>query len=135
MRVEPIDIGDGAIVDMKTFEGVRQLLGAGLIRTLGYFAEDGRKAVSEIEDAQRAGDAARMVMPAHTLKTEARQFGAVPLGELAYQIEMRARRCVEIQERPDELLVAVSKLRPLFEQTLEIFERETNPLKTRTARS
>lgn len=103
-------------------------MGAGFIKIIGYFGEDGAKAVGEIESAQRTGNAAAMVMPAHTMKSEARQFGAMVLGDLAEKIEFQARRCVEHQERPDELLVNVAKLRPLFNRTMAVLERETNPL-------
>ena len=125
---------DVVAVDMEAFEKVRSLLGPRLITTLGYFREDGEVSVNAIESAQRAGDASGMVVPAHTLKTEARQLGAAPLGDLAYSIELGARRCVEIQEGPDDLLVPVAKLRALFRETLAVFERETNPLQTRQPR-
>ena len=116
------------VVDPEIFEKTRALMGATFIRIISYFGEDGVKAVGEIEAAQRDGNAARIVMPAHTMKSEARQFGAMTLGDLAEKIEFQARRCVENQERPDDLLVAVAKLRPLFNKTMEILERETNPL-------
>ncbi len=116
------------VVDPEVFEKTRATLGAPFIRIIGYFGEDGAKAVTEIESAQRGGNAVAMVMPAHTLKTEARQFGGMALGDLAESIERQARRCVENQEKPDDLLVPVAKLRPLFRETLEILERETNPL-------
>lgn len=122
------------IVNMKMFEEIRSLMGPRLISTIGYFREDGDVSVAAIETALRSGDASGMVVPAHTLKTEARQLGAEDLGELCLQIEQGARRCVEIHEGPDDLLVPVAKLRPLFRETLEIFERETNPLKTRPAK-
>src|SRR3546814_222017 len=69
-----------------------------------------------------------LVMPAHTLKSEARQFGAEKLGALAEDIEMFARRCVESQVSPEEYLPRVVELRPLFETTLSALEREANPL-------
>ena len=76
----------------------------------------------------RARDAAALVLPAHTLKGESLQFGAQPLAELAETIEMTARRCVETREKPTDLLSEVVKLRPLFEETLALFDRETNPI-------
>jgi chemotaxis protein histidine kinase CheA len=76
----------------------------------------------------RARSAAALVRPAHTLKGDALQFGAEPLGELAEHIEVVARRCVETRDEPDELIPEVVKLRPLFEETLALFDRETSPL-------
>jgi hypothetical protein len=117
-----------AIVDMTVLTQTRAELGAGFVRILSYFREDGWKSLAAIEDAIRSGNAAGLVIPAHTLKGEALQFGAQPLAELAEHIEMTARRCVEQHERPDELLGDVVRLRPLFEATLALFDRETNPL-------
>ncbi|MGB3723163.1 MAG: Hpt domain-containing protein [Pacificimonas sp.] len=119
-------------VDMKAFEQIRALMGPRLITTIGYFKEDGEKAVAAMEHAQRSGDASAMIMPAHTLKTEARQLGAIALGDHCYDIELGARHCVEIQEGPEDLMVAVAKLRALFRETMTIFDRETNPLHAQT---
>lgn len=117
-----------SFVDWTVFQQARTELGADFIRILGYFREDGTKSVAAIEDAMRAKNATALVLPAHTLKGESRQFGADPLGDLAEEIEDIARRCVEYHQSPDELIEAVVRLRPLFESTLALFDRETNPL-------
>ena len=119
---------DATIVDWRIFSQTRAELGAGFVRILSYFREDGVKSVSAIEQAMRRLDAAALVLPAHTLKGESLQFGAEPLGALAEHIEQVARRCVEAHESPSELVEHVVRLRPLFEQTLGMFDRETNPL-------
>lgn len=116
------------IVDWEAFSAARATLGADFIRILGYFREDGAKSVAAIESAMRAKTAVAMVLPAHTLKGEARQFGAEPLADLAEAIEQIARDCVEWRHEPDQALEHVVKLRPLFDETLAQFERETNPL-------
>jgi HPt (histidine-containing phosphotransfer) domain-containing protein len=120
-----------AIVDWRIFSQTRAELGAGFVRIMSYFHEDGVKSVAAIEQAMRRLDAAALVIPAHTLKGEALHFGAEPLGALAEHIEHVARRCVETRESPSELVEHVVRLRPLFEQTLAVFERETNPLAER----
>lgn len=119
------------LIDWNAFNKARAELGPGFVRILGYFREDGVKSLDAIEEAMRAKNAAALVLPAHTLKGESRQFGAEPLGDLAELIEMTARECVESQMSPDELIPEVVKLRPIFEQTLELFDRETNPLMQR----
>ena len=119
------------LVDWPAFAQARAELGAGCVRILGYFREDGVKSVAAIEAAMRANNAAALVIPAHTLKGESRQFGAEPLGALAEQIETIARDCVELQDTPDEALESVAALRPLFTRTLELLEREANPLVAR----
>ena len=79
----------------------------------------------------RAKSATAMVIPAHTLKGESRQFGADPLAELAEMIEVIARTCIESHDTPDKALEHVVQLRPLFEATLGLLEREANPLVAR----
>src|SRR3954469_7766175 len=99
-----MDEEDLTLVDWDVFVRVRTELGAGFARILSYFREDGEKAVEKIEAAMHRGDAAGLVLPAHTMKSEARQFGAEPLGELAETIELRARQAVEMRTTPEELV-------------------------------
>ena len=125
---------DGAdIVDWVHFERARAELGPGFIRILGYFREDGTKSVSQIEQAMRDQNTVALVIPAHTIKGEARQFGAEPLAKVAELIESTARLCVETRRFPDELVPQVVELRKLFSQTMELFDKATNPLLTRQA--
>ena len=116
-----------SLVDSRAYQQARQELGAGFVRILGYFREDGVKSVAALEEAMRACNAAAMVIPAHTLKGESRQFGAEPLGSLAETIEMIARGCIERHDTPDEALQHIVALRPLFENTLALLERDASP--------
>ena len=116
------------LIDWNAFGETRNLLGAGFVRILGYFLEDGTKSVAAIEEAMRLKDSAKLVMPAHTLKGEAWQFGANRLALLAEEIEVAARHYVEIQIDPSELVEKVVHLRPLFETTVLALEAETSPL-------
>lgn len=122
---------EGAIIDWEIFAKTRAELGPGFVRILGYFREDGVKSVARIEAAMRSGETAALVLPAHTLKSEARQFGAEPLGDMAEEIEFTARRCVEAHRFPDELVASVVELRRLFNETSQLMEREMNPLMER----
>jgi len=121
------------VVDWTVFCAARSELGAGFARILSYFREDGEKAVSRIEAAMQGRDTAGLVLPAHTMKSEARQFGAEPLGALAEEIEFTARRAIEIRAFPDELIPAVARLRPLYLETMTQLEAEANPLVKRRA--
>jgi HPt (histidine-containing phosphotransfer) domain-containing protein len=116
------------LIDWKAFGETRNLLGAGFVRILGYFLEDGTKSVAAIEEAMRLKDSAKLVMLAHTLRGEAWQFGANRLALLAEEIEVAARHYVEIQIDPSELVEKVVHLRPLFEATVSALEAETSPL-------
>lgn len=124
---------DHDFVDWVHFERSRAELGPGFIRILSYFREDGTKSVTEIEQAMRSQNTAALVLPAHTLKGEARQLGAEPLAKIAELIESTARFCVESRRFPDELVKDVVELRQTFDRTVELFDKATNPLLTRSA--
>ena len=118
---------DAALVNGTAFNQARAELGPGFGRILGYFREDGTKSVLAIEDAMRSSNAAALVIPAHTLKGESRQFGAERLGLMAETIETVARRCVEYRESPDEILQVVAALRGCFSETMAALERDSVP--------
>lgn len=119
------------IIDWAYFEETRRTLGPGFIRILGYFREDGLKSLMKIEDAMHAHDTAALVIPAHTLKGESRQFGAEPLAEVAEKIETVARHCVEVGRFPDELIPDVVQLKKLFKETIAAFDNAISPLMQR----
>ena len=121
------------IVDWAHFERSRAELGPGFIRILSYFKEDGVKSIQQIEQAMHEQNTPALVIPAHTLKGESRQLGAVPLAKMAELIEQTARLCIETHRFPDELVPEVVELRRLFSQTVEMFDKATNPLMTRAA--
>ena len=121
------------VIDWAHFEKSRTELGAGFIRILSYFREDGAKSIAQIEEAMREENAAALVLPAHTIKGESRQLGAEPLAKVAELIESTARLCVETRRFPDELVPEVVELRRLFDQTVAQFDKATNPLLTRAA--
>src|SRR3546814_20878390 len=65
-----LDQVEDEIVDTRVFERARAELGSAFLRILGYFREDGVKAVDRIEHAMRTGDSASLVLPPNTLKGE-----------------------------------------------------------------
>jgi HPt (histidine-containing phosphotransfer) domain-containing protein len=118
-------------VDWALFEKNRAELGPGFIRIISYFREDGAKSVAQIEQAMRDQNTTGLVLPAHTIKGEARQLGAEPLAAMAELIETTARLCMETHRFPDELVPQVVDMRKLFSETVELFDKATNPLVSR----
>src|SRR3546814_5041130 len=114
---------DEILVDWDEFRATRTQLGAAFVRILGYFREDGTKSVAAIEAAMRARDARGLVMPAHTLKSAARQFGGEKMGALSEDIETFARACVASKTSPDESLPAVLPLGRTLEAASEGTQR------------
>ncbi|WP_235512302.1 MULTISPECIES: Hpt domain-containing protein [unclassified Sphingomonas] len=123
-------MNDG-LIDQRVLTQTRAELGANFIRILGYFREDGLKSLLAIEQAMREQNAVAMVLPAHTLKGESRQFGAETLADMAEGIELIARKCVETHDEPTEALEHVARLRPTFQATLASLDRDSNPLAQR----
>jgi HPt (histidine-containing phosphotransfer) domain-containing protein len=121
------------IIDWAYFEKSRTELGPNFIRILSYFKEDGTKSIAQIEQAMHEQNTTALVIPAHTLKGESRQLGAEPLAKMAELIETTARLCVESRRFPDELVPEVVALKRLFNETVEQFDKATNPLMTRAA--
>ncbi|QTD55695.1 Hpt domain-containing protein [Parasphingorhabdus cellanae] len=119
---------DSELIDWAVYSETRSSLGPDFVRILGYFREDGTQSIVKIEAAMRSKDAAQIIMPAHKLKGESMQFGAIRLAAVAELIEMTARKCVEHHEAPDEIIEQVVGLRPLFEETLPILEYESSPV-------
>lgn len=119
------------VIDWGYFEKCRNEMGPGFIKILGYFREDGAKSVALIEQAMREQNTVALVIPAHTLKGESRQFGAEPLAAIAEKIENTARSAIETHRFPDELVPDVVALRKMFSRTVELFDRATNPLMQR----
>ena len=124
-------VDDVDLVDWVYFERSRGELGPGFIRILGYYREDGAKSVAAIEQAMRERNTVALVIPAHTLKGESRQFGAEPLAEVAEKIENVARSCIETHRFPDELVPDVVELRRMFDRTVDLFDQAVNPLRSR----
>lgn len=126
---------DKDFVDWAEFDSVREELGVNFARILRYFSEDGIKSVEAIEQAMRDKVTVALIVPAHTLKGEALQFGAIRLSMIAEKIEMTARHLVEIQQTPEELVPEAAELRPAFEATMVSLEKATNPLVQRRSAS
>ncbi|WP_340264458.1 Hpt domain-containing protein [Sphingobium mellinum] len=122
---------EAELVNQNDLAKSRAELGSAFLRILGYFREDGDKAISQIEQAMRERNAVALVTPAHTLKGESAQFGANRLSQMAERIEMVARRCVETHEGPEELIEVVVGLRPCFIETMAMLDRDSNPLVAR----
>lgn len=120
-----------ALVDWTDLSRTRSELGSAFVRILGYFREDGDKAIGAIEQAMRDRDAVALVTPAHTLKGESAQFAAYRLSAMAEKIEMVARRCIEGRESPDELIEVIVALRPCFTETMALLDHDSSPLVAR----
>ncbi len=86
-------------------------------RLVSFFLEDAEGYISKIEDSLRMGDAQSMVPPAHTLKSSARQMGAVKLADVAMYLETESRKALGAQGSVTYLIPQVDDLKSLLERT------------------
>ncbi len=123
-----MSLEDPGLIDWTVFSQARSELGAGFVRILGYFREDGVKSVAAIETAMRAPQRGRHGASGAYAEGRGPPIRGRAAGALAEKIETIARDCVENRDTPDEALQSVVELRPLFDKTLKMLERESNPL-------
>ena len=119
------------LIDWQRFRHAREALGPNFWRTLVYLRDEGARSIAGIEAALRRHDAIAMVGPAELLKSEALQMGAMRVAELAEQVELDARDCVETHDVPDLLIEPVVALREAFAATVELLEKDISPLLVR----
>lgn len=119
---------EAPLVDWAVLDAARLRLGAAFMRIYGYFKDDAESAVGAVEAAMRARNGSAMIDPAAALRSAAEQLGAERLAELAEDIEMHARACVETKLTPDDYIDRVVTLRPLLAATLAEMDAEVSPL-------
>ena len=77
------------IIDPATFAELQQTAGAEfVVELVGTFFEEAPQMLTEIRAALAAGSAERFRRAAHSLKTNANTFGALPLGAKARELEL-----------------------------------------------
>lgn len=115
---------DRVLINDSEFAHAQDQLGAAFPMIVDIFAEEAEKSVGMLARAMAALDAAGMIIPAHSIKGEARQFGARLLAELAERIEAGARQCVSQGREPVELDLPVRQIAQTLTQSVATM-RET----------
>jgi HPt (histidine-containing phosphotransfer) domain-containing protein len=112
-----------ALINEADLAVVQREIGPALPRIFGYYRQDGVTSITAIEDAMAERNATAMILPAHSLKGESRQFGAERMAEIAEHLETTARQCVEDRTAlPDALAVDVGMMRACFHETVTQLE-------------
>ena len=78
-------------------------------------------------------DRVYMTREAYNRKLDEIKRMEAQMAEIAEKIENVARSCIETHRFPDELIPDVVALRKMFERTLELFDKATNPLLSRAS--
>ena len=79
-----------AAIDAAIFAELQGTAGADFVKELATtFLEEAPAMLTELRSARAASDADRFRRSAHSLKSNSQTFGALPLGALARELELR----------------------------------------------
>jgi HPt (histidine-containing phosphotransfer) domain-containing protein len=106
-----------AIIDLHVLQELRDTAGPDFAAELAQtFAEDVPGMLSALEASRAAGDAVAFRRAAHSLKANASTFGALPLAELARDLEhaelasVQAPALETLRQACDEAIAALREL-------------------------
>ncbi len=109
------------VMDQATLGEVRAMMGNKFTELLSYFLEDSASYVQQIEEGIATGNAESVVLPAHTLKSSAKQMGAMQLAESARTIELAAREALKTQGSLESIAPQMAPLRVALEDVLHAY--------------
>ena len=109
------------VVDQAALGEVRAMLGDKFTEVLGYFLEDSASYAQQITEGVAAGKAESVVLPAHTLKSSAKQMGAMRLTEAARTIELAAREAVKTHGSLESIAPHLAPLQVALEEVLQAY--------------
>jgi HPt (histidine-containing phosphotransfer) domain-containing protein len=104
-----VEMPEGTI-DHAVFSELRESLGADfIVELVDTFLEEAPGLIAQLRPALDAGDVEKFRRAAHSLKTNAATFGAMPLHALAKELEFMAR-----ENRLGEVGDRIQRLEDLF---------------------
>jgi len=87
---EETEMNHHGVIDATTFTELQEAAGPEFVRELvGTFLEEAPAMLADLRSARAAGDGERFRRAAHSLKSNCQTFGAMALGALAREIELR----------------------------------------------
>lgn len=115
---------DVVIIDLAAINEAKETMKAKFPTMVQYFMEDSESYIESIREGIAAVSSERIVSPAHTLKSSARQMGAIRMSEIAKLIEMIAREQADANQNNmapfSELLTL---LKTAFEDTKTAYQQ------------
>ena len=101
------------VIDIKTFDELRQVSGADFLNELiDAFLDDAPKMIQQIRTALTNKDVESFRRNAHSLKSNAKTFGATGLAELSMELESigRDNRLDAVGDRLEKLSVEYARV-------------------------
>jgi HPt (histidine-containing phosphotransfer) domain-containing protein len=84
----------GGPIDLAVFDALVEMTGGEMAfadELVDTYLDDGARQVADLRDAVATSDVAALVRPAHSLKSNSLNVGAMDLGGLCRELEERAR--------------------------------------------
>lgn len=111
------------IIDPSTIAEAKETMHAKFPKMVEYFFEDAETYIEAIRKAVATANIEKIVSPSHTLKSSARQMGALRLSDIARSIEEQARQMLSGgQAELSQVSHKLSKLEAVFEQTKSAYQ-------------
>lgn len=121
------------VMDQAALGEVRAMMGDKFTELLSYFLEDSAGYMQQIEEGVATGKAESVVLPAHTLKSSAKQMGAMQLAESARAIELEAREAVKTQGTLESIAPKLEPLREALKEALQAYATLSQVVYDRTS--
>lgn len=83
------------IIDLNIVEEAKSVMNDKFPLMIEYFLEDSENYIKSIKESMEANDISQVVSPSHTIKSSAKQLGAIRLSEYAKQVEELSRNISE----------------------------------------
>jgi len=113
------------ILDMTAIAEAKAMMKAKFPTMVQYFLEDSESYIASIREGIAAVSAEKIVSPAHTLKSSARQMGAMRVSEIAKDMEALAREQSSAGNNDMQAFAAMlPKLETAFAETKEAFKQQ-----------
>ncbi len=107
------------ILDDSVVSEARDVLGDKFKTTISYFIEDTNMYILVINDKLAKNDIEGIILPAHTIKSSAKQVGAFRVSKIAEDLEILCKTLVENDEQQMENVKNLrDKLQQEFDQAL-----------------
>jgi HPt (histidine-containing phosphotransfer) domain-containing protein len=90
---------DEPAIDVATYRALEEAAGAEFVAELvGTFLDEAPRMAAQLRSALAGGDEEAFRRTAHSLKSNSMTFGAVALGQLARDLELRSRDVVKASD-------------------------------------
>jgi HPt (histidine-containing phosphotransfer) domain-containing protein len=116
------------MIDVRALERLKETVGndpADLIEIIVSFLEEAPSLLEQMAKASDSGDMSSLQRGAHSLKSNARDFGAVSLAELCQTMEedLRAGRDPgDVKARVDAIIAEWSKVEPALRTEIQNYQ-------------